>query len=146
MIIGIGSDLIDITRIAATIQRFGDRFLDRIFTPVERARSERRRLSVESYAKRFAAKEACAKALGTGFRRGVFWRDMGVVNLPSGRPTLELTGGALQRLQAITPAGHLARIDLSITDEPPLAQAFVIITAIPLGTAVPDQKSGQGVS
>ena len=94
MIIGIGSDLIDITRIEATIRRFGDRFLDRIFTPVERARSERRRLSVESYAKRFAAKEACAKALGTGFRRGVFWRDMGVVNLPSGRPTLTLTGGA----------------------------------------------------
>jgi holo-[acyl-carrier protein] synthase len=146
MIIGIGSDLIDITRIEATIRRFGDRFLDRIFTPVERARSERRRLSVESYAKRFAAKEACAKALGTGFRRGVFWRDMGVVNLPSGRPTLTLTGGALQRLQAITPAGHEARIDLSITDEPPLAQAFVIITAVPLSHALPDQKNGHGVS
>lgn len=146
MIIGIGSDLIDITRIEATIQRFGDRFLDRIFTPVERARSERRRLSVESYAKRFAAKEACAKALGTGFRRGVFWRDLGVVNLPSGRPTLELTGGALLRLQAITPAGHLARIDLSITDEPPLAQAFVIITALPLAQVMPDPKNGQGAS
>jgi holo-[acyl-carrier protein] synthase len=146
MIIGIGSDLIDITRIEATIQRFGDRFLDRIFTPVERARSERRRLSVESYAKRFAAKEACAKALGTGFRRGVFWRDLGVVNLPSGRPTLELTGGALLRLQAITPAGHLARIDLSITDEPPLAQAFVIITALPLAQVMPDPTNGQGAS
>jgi len=146
MIIGIGSDLIDITRIEATIRRFGDRFLDRIFTPVERARSERRRLSVESYAKRFAAKEACAKALGTGFRRGVFWRDMGVVNLPSGRPTLTLTGGALLRLQAITPAGHEARIDLSITDEPPLAQAFVIITAVPLSQAMPDQRNELGVS
>jgi holo-[acyl-carrier protein] synthase len=132
MIIGIGSDLIDIRRIERTIARFGPRFLDRIFTPVERARSERRRLSAESYAKRFAAKEACAKALGTGFRRGVFWRDMGVVNLPSGRPTMSLTGGALDRLRAITPDGHEARIDLSITDEPPLAQAIVIITAVPI--------------
>ena len=131
MIIGIGSDLIDITRVARTIDRFGERFLARIYTPVERARSERRRLSVESYAKRYAAKEACAKALGTGFRRGVFWRDMGVVNLPSGRPTLELTGGAAARLAEITPPGFEARIDLSITDEPPLAQAIVIITAVP---------------
>jgi holo-[acyl-carrier protein] synthase len=135
MIIGIGSDLIDIRRIERTIARFGQRFLDRIYTPVERARSERRRLSVESYAKRYAAKEACSKALGTGFRRGVFWRDMGVVNLPSGRPTMSLTGGALARLKEITPEGHEARIDLSITDEPPLAQAIVIITAVPIPPA-----------
>jgi holo-[acyl-carrier protein] synthase len=130
-ILGIGSDLVDIRRIEKTIERFGDRFLERVFTPVERARSDRRANRAESYAKRFAAKEACSKALGTGFRRGVYWRDLGVVNLPGGRPTLVLTGGALERLQAITPPGMAARIDVTLTDEPPLAQAFVIITAVP---------------
>jgi holo-[acyl-carrier protein] synthase len=129
MIIGVGSDLIDIRRIERTLARFGDRFLDRIFTATERARSERRADRAASYAKRFAAKEACSKALGTGFRRGVFWRDLGVVNLPGGRPTLQLTGGALARLQHLTPAGMTAEIALTLTDEPPLAQAFVIITA-----------------
>ncbi|WP_300303865.1 holo-ACP synthase [Ferrovibrio sp.] len=133
MIIGLGSDLIDIRRIEQTIARFGDRFLDRIFTPVEKARSERRQLTrIESYAKRFAAKEACSKALGTGFRKGVFWRDMGVINLRSGKPSMALTGGALARLQAILPPGHEAQIDVSLTDEPPLAQAIVIITARPI--------------
>ncbi|HEY0521921.1 MAG TPA: holo-ACP synthase [Stellaceae bacterium] len=130
MIIGIGSDLIDITRIERTLMRFGDRFLLRIFTETERHRSDRRANRAASYAMRYAAKEACAKALGTGFRCGVFWRDLGVVNLPSGRPTLQLTGGALARLEAITPPGMRARIDLTITDEPPLAQAMVIITAV----------------
>jgi holo-[acyl-carrier protein] synthase len=131
MILGIGSDLVDVRRIARVIERHGDRFLDRIFTATERARAERRAQRIETYAKRFAAKEACAKALGTGLRAGVFWRDMGVVNLKSGRPTMMLTGGALARLDAITPAGHLARIDVSITDEGPMAQAFVIISAVP---------------
>ncbi|HEY2758046.1 MAG TPA: holo-ACP synthase [Pseudolabrys sp.] len=131
MIIGIGSDLCDARRIAAVLERHGDRFLDRIFTPAERAKAERRANRVETYAKRFAAKEACAKALGTGFRRGVFWRDMGVVNLPSGRPTMSLTGGALARLKAITPAGCEAVIDVSLTDEGPTAQAIVIISAVP---------------
>jgi len=134
MIIGIGSDLIDVRRIAKVIERHGDRFLDRIFTAAERARAERRAKSVETYAKRFAAKEACSKALGTGIRAGVWWRDMGVVNLPSGRPTMQLTGGALARLVAITPAGHEARIDLTITDEGPLAQALVVISAVPVAT------------
>lgn len=133
MIIGIGSDLIDIRRIEQTIARFGDRFLDRIFTETEKARSARRPLTrAASYAKRFAAKEACSKALGTGFRKGVFWRDMGVVNLPGGKPTMQLTGGALLRLQSMLPPGHIAQIDLTITDEPPLAQAFVMISAIPI--------------
>jgi len=131
VIIGIGSDLIDIRRIEATLQRFGPRFIERIFTPLEREKSERRANRAESYARRFAAKEACAKALGTGLRRGVFWRDMGVVNLPGGRPTLQLTGGALARLNALLPPGTEARIDVSLTDEPPLAQAVVIISAIP---------------
>jgi holo-[acyl-carrier protein] synthase len=131
MIIGIGSDLIDVRRIAKVIERHGERFLDRIFTEAERARAERRVKSVETYAKRFAAKEACAKALGTGIRSGVWWRDMGVINLPSGRPTMMLTGGALARLTAITPAGCEARIDLTITDEGPMAQAFVVISAEP---------------
>jgi holo-[acyl-carrier protein] synthase len=130
VIIGIGSDLIDIRRIERTIERHGQRFLDRIFTPLERAKADRRANRVETYAKRFAAKEACSKALGTGLRAGVFWRDMGVVNLPSGAPTMKLTGGALKRLQAITPAGHEARIDLTLTDEGPLAQALVLITAV----------------
>jgi holo-[acyl-carrier protein] synthase len=131
MILGIGSDLIDVRRIARAIDRHGDRFLARIFTAAERARAEGRVRSIETYAKRFAAKEACAKALGTGLRAGVFWRDMGVVNLPSGRPTMRLTGGALARLQAITPAGCDAHIDVTITDEGPMAQAVVVISAVP---------------
>jgi holo-[acyl-carrier protein] synthase len=131
MILGIGSDLIDVRRIARAIERHGDRFLARIFTAAERARAESRVRSIETYAKRFAAKEACAKALGTGLRAGVFWRDMGVVNLPSGRPTMRLTGGALARLQAITPAGCDAHIDVTITDEGPIAQAVVVISAVP---------------
>ena len=134
MIVGLGSDLIDIRRIERTLERFGDRFLDRVFTDTERRRSDRRRLRVASYAKRFAAKEACSKALGTGLRRGVHLRDMGVVNLPGGRPTLTLTGGAAARLAELLPPGTRARIDLTITDEPPLAQAIVIISAMPEGT------------
>lgn len=130
MILGIGSDITDTRRIAKVIERYGDRFLDRIFTSVERERAERRRNRVETYAKRFAAKEACAKALGTGLREGVWWRDMGVVNLPSGRPTLALTGGAGRRLAAITPDGFQARIELTITDEGAMAHAFVIIWAL----------------
>src|SRR5512138_864919 len=128
MILGVGSDLIDIRRIEAAIDRFGDRFLDRIFTESERRRCERRANPGPSYAKRFAAKEAASKALGTGFRAGVFWRDLGVVNLPSGQPTLRLTGGAAERLAAITPAGHRAEIALTMTDEFPYAQAMVVIT------------------
>ena len=131
MIIGIGTDLCDIRRIAKTIERHGERFIGRVYTEAERARAERRANRVDTYAKRFAAKEACAKALGTGFRAGVFFRDMGVVNLPSGKPTLRLTGGALQRLNAITPAGCEAQIDLALTDEWPYAQAFVVISARP---------------
>jgi holo-[acyl-carrier protein] synthase len=131
MIIGIGSDLCDVRRIERVIERYGDRFLDRVFTATERSKADRRLTRTETYAKRFAAKEACAKALGTGFRRGVFWRDLGVVNLSSGRPTMALTGGAQARLQAITPPGHVARIDVSITDEGPMAHAMVIITAVP---------------
>jgi holo-[acyl-carrier protein] synthase len=130
MIIGLGNDMVDIRRIEATITRFGDRFLDRVFTPIEREKSDRRVQRAASYAKRFAAKEACAKALGTGLRDGVHWRDMGVVNLSSGRPTLLLTGGAQTRLEAITPAGHTAQIDLTISDDFPWAQAIVIITSI----------------
>ena len=131
MILGIGSDLIDITRIERVLERHGERFVNRIFTDTERARAERRADRIETYAKRFAAKEACAKALGTGLRRGVFWRDMGVVNLPSGRPTMRLTGGALEVLRAMTPDGCRAQIDLTITDEGALAQAFVVISAVP---------------
>jgi holo-[acyl-carrier protein] synthase len=131
VIIGIGSDLIDIRRIEATLSRFGDRFVQRLYTPTEQKKSEGRRNRAASYAKRFAAKEACSKALGTGFRRGVFWRDMGVVNLRSGKPTMALTGGAAARLAAITPAGMHAQIDLTITDDFPLAQAIVIISALP---------------
>ena len=129
MIIGIGSDIVDVRRIESTIARYGDRFLNRIFTDAERAKAERRANRVETYAKRFAAKEACSKALGTGFRAGVFWRDMGVINLPSGRPTMRLTGGALARLKALTPDGYEARIDITLTDEGPMAQALVIISA-----------------
>jgi holo-[acyl-carrier protein] synthase len=123
--------LVDVRRIARVIERHGDRFLDRIYTATERAKAEGRAQRMETYAKRFAAKEACAKALGTGLRAGVFWRDMGVVNLRSGRPTMLLTGGALARLETMMPAGHDARIDVSLTDEGPLAQAFVIISAVP---------------
>lgn len=133
MIIGIGNDIIDIRRIEQAIERYGDRFLMRIFTEIERERSERRRMRAASYAKRFAAKEACAKALGTGLRNGVFWRDMGVINLPSGRPTMELTGGAALQLVQITPDGSLPKIDLTITDDFPLAQAIVIISAVSPG-------------
>jgi len=131
MIVGLGSDIIDIRRIEATLARYGDRFLDRVFTDIERQKSDRRRLRAASYAKRFAAKEACAKALGTGFRDGVFWRDMGVVNLASGRPTMALTGGAARQLARLLPEGHDARIDLTITDDFPQAQAVVIISAVP---------------
>jgi holo-[acyl-carrier protein] synthase len=132
MIIGLGSDLCDVRRIEKVLERHGERFLDRIFTPAERAKADRRANRAETYAKRFAAKEACAKALGTGLRRGVFWRDIGVVNLPGGRPTMKLTGGALARLKAITPAGCEARIEVSLTDEGPTAQAIVIISAVPV--------------
>jgi len=131
MILGIGNDVIDIRRVEKSIERWGDRFLNRVFTDVERAKSDRRAQRAASYAKRFAAKEACSKALGTGLNAGVFWRDMGVVNLPSGKPTLELTGGALKRLQAITPPGMVAQIDLTITDDFPQAQAIVVISANP---------------
>jgi holo-[acyl-carrier protein] synthase len=131
MILGIGSDITDVRRVARVIERHGERFLGRIFTEIERARAERRKNCVETYAKRFAAKEACAKALGTGIRGGVWWRDMGVINLPSGRPTLALTGGALRRLEAITPDGFEPQIDLTISDEGPMAIAFVIISARP---------------
>ena len=135
MILGLGSDMVDVRRIARSIERYGERFLGRIFTPAERAKAENRANTVETYAKRFAAKEACSKALGTGFRSGVFWRDMGVINLPSGRPTMKLTGGALKRLQAITPAGCQAKIDVSLSDEGAAAQAIVIISALPRASA-----------
>ena len=131
MIIGLGSDLCDVRRIEQTLEKFGERFIDRCFTPVERARSERRAQRAASYAKRFAAKEACAKALGTGLTAGVFWRDMGVANLPSGQPTLHLTGGAAARLNALTPPRHTAIVHLTMTDEYPLAQAHVLIEARP---------------
>jgi holo-[acyl-carrier protein] synthase len=130
MILGLGSDTIDIRRIERSIERYGERFLNRIFTETERRKSDGRRQRAASYAKRFAAKEACSKALGTGMH-GVAWRDMGVVNLPSGKPTMALTGRAAGRLAAITPPGHRAQIDLSITDDYPLAQAIVIISAMP---------------
>lgn len=130
MIIGLGSDIVDMRRIARTLERFGDRFIQRCFTEIERERSERRSGRAESYARRFAAKEACAKALGTGFRDGVFWRDLGVANLPSGKPTLKLTGGAAERLARLVPPGMRAQIDVSMTDDPPLAQAIVIISAV----------------
>ncbi len=132
MIIGLGSDIIDIRRIESTIARFGERFLNRVFTPIERRKSDARDQRAASYAKRFAAKEACSKALGTGLRRGVFWRDMGVENLASGRPTIVLTGGAAMQLDRITPAGYAARIDVTLTDDFPQAQAIVIISGIPL--------------
>lgn len=131
MIVGLGSDIVDIRRIAKTLERFGERFTDRCFTDLECEKSDRRLNRAESYARRFAAKEACAKALGTGFRKGVFWRDLGVANLPSGKPTMILTGGAALRLAELLPDGTEARIEVSLTDEPPLAQAIVIITAVP---------------
>jgi holo-[acyl-carrier protein] synthase len=132
MIIGIGSDLIDIRRIEKSLERHGERFIARIYTDIEKARSERRRGRAASYAKRFAAKEACSKALGSGISDGVYWRDMGVVNLPSGKPTMHLTGGAAAKLERLLPTGHRPVIHLTITDDFPLAQAFVIIEALPV--------------
>ncbi|SFG53347.1 holo-ACP synthase [Methylobacterium gossipiicola] len=134
MIVGIGSDLCDIRRIARSLERYGERFTHRVFTEGERAKCDGRAARAPSYARRFAAKEACAKALGTGLAQGVFWRDMEVVNLPGGRPTLELTGAAAARLAAMMPAGHEARIHITLTDDPPMAQAFVIIEAVPSNT------------
>lgn len=134
MIIGIGSDLADIRRIQGTLDRFGDRFVQRVFTEIEQAKSEKRRHRAASYAKRWAAKEACSKALGTGLRMGVAWREMGVVNLPSGQPTLSLTGGAASRLERLIPPGLQARLHLTMTDDDPYAQAFVVIEAVPLDT------------
>ncbi|MCH7942387.1 MAG: holo-ACP synthase [Proteobacteria bacterium] len=133
MILGLGNDVIDIRRIERTLERFGARFVDRIFTDVEKSKSDRRANRAASYAKRFAAKEACSKALGTGFRKGVFWRDLGVVNMPSGKPTMRLTGGAARRLDDITPRGMTAQIDLTISDDDPTAQAIVLISAVPSG-------------
>jgi holo-[acyl-carrier protein] synthase len=135
MILGIGNDIIDIRRVEQSIERFGRRFIERIFTEIEQTKSDRRANRAASYAKRFAAKEACSKALGTGFRRGVYWRDMGVVNLASGKPTMKLTGGALARLQEITPAGMEPQIDITITDDGPIAQVIVIISANPIAGA-----------
>ena len=140
MIIGIGSDLADIRRIERTLERFGERFIKRVFTEVEQAKSERRRARAASYAKRWAAKEACAKALGSGLRMGVAWREMGVVNLPSGQPTMQLSGGAAARLRALLPAGLEPRIHLTLTDDHPWAQAFVVIEALPPGT--PELRGG----
>ncbi len=134
MILGIGSDLADIRRIERTLERFGERFIRRVFTEIEQAKSEHRRARAASYAKRWAAKEACAKALGSGLRMGVAWREMGVVNLPSGQPTMEVTGGAAARLQALVPPGLSPRIHVTITDDHPWAQAFVVIEAVPPGT------------
>ena len=131
MIIGVGNDMIDIRRIEASIERFGDRFINRIFTQIEQAKSDKRKQRAASYAKRFAAKEACSKALGTGFRKSVYWRDMGVVNEPSGRPTMKLTGGALKQLESLMPSGCKPVIHVTITDDFPWAQAFVIISAEP---------------
>ena len=153
MILGIGSDITDIRRIEKVIERHGERFLARIFTDVERKKAERRARAVETYAKRFAAKEACAKALGTGIRGGVWWRDMGVVNMPSGRPTMTLTGGARKRLDTLTPKGYAAQIDLSITDEGPMSMAFVVISAVAIqktqqkrATAKSKMKRGKTVA
>ena len=137
MILGLGSDLVDIRRIESTLERFGQRFTHRIFTAAERDKSERRAARAASYARRFAAKEACAKALGTGFRKAVYWRDMEVVNLPGGKPSMRLTGGALARLASMVPKGMRAQIDVSLTDDPPIAQAIVIITALPDRAAPP---------
>jgi holo-[acyl-carrier protein] synthase len=144
MILGVGSDLVDVRRIERVIARHGDRFILRIFTEAERAKAERRATRVETYAKRFAAKEACAKALGTGFRQGVYWRDIGVVNRGSGMPVLELRQGAATRLAALTPRGMVARIDLSLTDEPPFAHGMVVISAAPARQSPPGQGQFQG--
>jgi len=145
VILGIGSDLIDIRRIEKTLARFGDRFIDRIFTDAERAKAERRKGAgtgyAATYAKRYAAKEAASKALGTGFRSGVYWRDLGVTNEPSGKPTIVMTGGAAERLRELTPMGMSAQVELSLTDEYPMAQAIVIITAVPLARRTSDTKS-----
>ena len=130
MILGIGNDLVDIRRIEKVLARHGERFIQRVFSAKEQAKAAKRANPIPTYAKRFAAKEACSKALGTGFNQGVYMRDMGVVNLPSGQPTMELTGGALKRLQSLTPKGMTAKIHLTITDEAPLAQAFVVIEAV----------------
>jgi holo-[acyl-carrier protein] synthase len=146
LIVGIGSDLSDIRRVAQTLERFGERFTLRIFTELERTRSERKPDRAASYAKRFAAKEACAKALGTGMRRGVFWRDMGVVNLRTGQPTMALTGGAAERLKALIPPGHRPAIHLSLTDDHPYAQAFVIIEAVPGGEEFMGARGDPGLS
>ncbi len=137
MIVGIGSDLADIRRIERTLERFGERFIQRVFTEIEQAKSERRRARAASYAKRWAAKEACSKALGSGLRMGVAWREMGVVNLPSGQPTMQLIGGAAARLQALVPPGLQPRIHVTITDDHPWAQAFVVIEALPPGAPGP---------
>ena len=135
MILGVGNDMIDIRRIETTLEKFGDRFVSRVFTDIEQAKSDRRAQRAASYAKRFAAKEACSKALGTGFRKGVFWRDLGVVNMPSGRPTMVLTGGAAQHLETLVPAGHRPDIHLTITDDFPYAQGIVIISCIPIAAS-----------
>lgn len=131
MILGLGSDIVDIRRVARTLERFGERFTQRCFTEEERRKSDRRRNRAESYARRFAAKEACSKALGTGFRRGVYWRDLGVANLASGKPTMVLTGNAAKRLANMVPVGMVVQVDVSLTDDPPLAQAIVLISAVP---------------
>jgi holo-[acyl-carrier protein] synthase len=133
MILGIGSDICDIRRIAQSLERFGERFTHRVFTEQERSKADGRLTRAETYARRFAAKEACAKALGTGIARGVFWKEMEVLNLPGGQPSMKLTGGAAERLSKLTPAGHEAVIHVSLTDDPPIAQAFVVIEARPLG-------------
>ncbi len=138
MILGLGSDLIDIRRIEKTLDRYGERFVNRVFTEIEQRKSDRRAARAASYAKRFAAKEACSKALGTGFRKGVFWRDMGVVNEPSGRPTMHLTGGAGVHLAKLVPPGHKPRVHITITDDFPWAQAFVVIEAVPAAAAAPE--------
>ena len=132
MIVGLGNDIVDIRRLEKTLEKYGERFIARIFTDIERKKSDRRAQRAATYAKRFAAKEACSKALGTGFRRGVFWKDMGVVNEPSGRPTMELTGGARAQLDRITPAEHIARIHVTLTDDFPYAQAIVMIETVPI--------------
>jgi holo-[acyl-carrier protein] synthase len=144
MILGLGNDIIDIRRIERTIERYGERFLRRVFTDTERRKSDARAARAASYAKRFAAKEACAKALGTGLRGGVFWRDMGVINLRSGRPSMVLTGGAAAQLKRITPAGFTARIDVTLTDDFPQAQAVVLISGVPDKSGENDaDRSGQ---
>ena len=142
MIVGIGSDIIEILRIEKTLARFGDRFISRVFTSEERTKADRRRNKAATYAKRFAAKEACSKALGTGFRSGVFMRNLGVINLPSGKPSMKLSGGAMQRLHEITPSGMVAQIHLSLTDNDTQAQAIVLISAVP-ATELPDERLGK---